>query len=164
MIRSLTSTILIGCFWASTLLAGIPGISDYQKRIQQQYPGWSFIPQSMLSAPQYKDYPGASVELTLGDKSRVVLISRKGTERIEYQVIHIFNNGKATSLIHDSWAYGNPVPFLLPNKQNYQKDIKNKKTYNVSLDRSFVFDEWAYRWVIAYVNGKWTRILVQSED
>lgn len=125
---------------------------------------WVPVTKEMLSADVYKDYPGASGELVLSDGTKIVLMVRKTKDKFEYMINRINKRGTASRLFQDSWPPGNPTPFLVVNLNSELTDIKTHKKFKIDVRKSFVFDEWAFRWAFAEDKGRWTRILLKEED
>lgn len=155
--------IVIGMFGQPALVAQVKP-SHYEEILKKNYSGWNVVTKKMLTGPSYKDYPDATGELVLDDQSRIILLSKPSGDRIKYSVVRVDATNQSKLLFQDSWPDGNPTPFLAPNRNASPKDIKAKKVRSVDLKASFVFDEWAYRWVIAKINNKWEKILIQSEE
>jgi len=132
--------------------------------IAKHFAGWNIVTKEMLSGKPYDEYPGVSSVLLMNDGSNIVLLYKIGSDEIFYMVVRIKKGSNPKVLFRDEWPKGNPNPFLSPNKESRVRDIKTKREWAVNPQYSFVLDEWAYRWVLAEIKGKWQKILVQSED
>jgi len=137
---------------------------SYYDTIKRDFSGWNVVTREMLTGPVYKGYDGATNEVCLVDGSKIILLFKHVGDRVHYAVVAIDKTNRAKAIFQDSWPDGNPTPFLLINRDSRPKDIRTKKGLSIDPKLSFIFDEWAYRWVLAKVDNKWKKVLIQAEE
>ena len=165
MLISKKSLAIFGFALFLPLLGGASGNGGWPyEGVKAQFAGWTLVTKPMLSGKPYSEYPDACGELAMHDGSKIVLLSKREKDRTKYTIVRFQKGSESKVLFKDEWPDGNPCPFLSPNKDAKPRDVKTKKQWSVNPQQSFVFDEWAYRWVIAEVGGKWQKILIQSEE
>jgi len=132
--------------------------------IKRQFGHWTIVTKQMFQSNTLNNYPKASGFLGNINKGSIFLLHKTQNKNIDYLIVHLSKDGKVTILFKDSWPTGNPLPYISTNEASSFVDIKTQKSWAINAKNSFIFDEWAYKWVFACVNGKWEKILIQSEE